>query len=190
MNKLHLEYCASEEWAETVREHIVPGATRDVELGDHLLEVGPGPGRTTEQLARLVPRLTALELDAALASQLRERFAGSNVTVVEADATDMPLENNAYSSAICLTMLHHVPTAELQDRLFAEVCRVLRPGAAFMGSDSLDSPEFRSFHEDDICNPVDPATLAARLERAGFRAVKVSTNPFACQFVAFVPVSA
>lgn len=184
MNRLHLEFCASDDWAQTVREHIVPGATRDIDLGDHLLEVGPGPGRTTEVLAKLVPRLTAVELDPDLAAQLCERFAGSNITVVEADATEMPLEDNAYSSAICLTMLHHVPTAARQDRLFAEVRRVLKPGGVFVGSDSLDSQEFRGFHEDDICNPVDPATLAGRLEAAGFREVQVSTNPFACPFVA------
>ena len=51
-----------------------------------------------------------------------------------------------------------------------------------MGSDSLDSPEFRSFHEGDICTPVDPATLADRLRAAGFTDVRVELNPFAVAF--------
>ena len=73
-------------------------------------------------------------------------------------------------------MLHHVPTIELQDRLFAEVARVLRPGAALVASDSLASDELEAHHEGDTYNPVDPSTLPARLEAAGFTDVDVRTN--------------
>jgi SAM-dependent methyltransferase len=75
-------------------------------------------------------------------------------------------------------MLHHVPTVELQDKLFSEVARVLRPGAALVASDSLASEELKAHHEDDTYNPVDPATLAARLAAAGFENVQVKTNEF------------
>ena len=182
MNKAHLEYCAGTEWADVVRRHVVPGATNGIDLGDHLLEVGPGPGLTTDVLAPLVPKMTAVELDEDLAAALAERFAGSNVTVRQGDATSTPFADNTFSSAICLTMLHHLPTPADQDRLFAELNRVVRPGGTVMGSDSLDSPEFRSFHEDDICTPVDPATLGARLKAAGLTDVRVEPNPFAVAF--------
>jgi hypothetical protein len=43
-------------------------------------------------------------------------------------------------------MLHHIPTAGLQDRLFAEACRVLRSGGVFAGSDSASSIPFRVLH--------------------------------------------
>jgi len=187
MNKAHLIYCASPEWGEVVRDRIIPWASGGIDLGEDLLEIGPGPGLTTDQLRLLVPRLTAVEVDSDLATQLRTRLDGTNVTVVEADATRLPLETGAFSSAICLTMLHHVPTAELQDELFAEMRRAVRPGGVVIGSDSLDSPEFRSFHEDDICNPVDPGTIVARLERAGLRDVQLATNPFSLRFIARVP---
>ena len=65
-------------------------------------------------------------------------------------------------------MLHHVPRAELQDQLFAEVARVLRPGAAFVATDSLGSDDLRDFHEGDTYVPIDPAGLEARLTGAGF----------------------
>ena len=75
-------------------------------------------------------------------------------------------------------MLHHVPTEELQDRLFGEVARVLRPGAALVASDSLGSDELAAHHtEGDTYNPVDPASLPARLAAAGFIDVDVRTNP-------------
>jgi len=70
-------------------------------------------------------------------------------------------------------MLHHVPSVAGQDRVLAEAARVLRPGGVLVGTDSLDSPDFRSFHEDDVCVPIDPLTLAARLEAAGFAEVDV-----------------
>jgi hypothetical protein len=53
-----------------------------------------------------------------------------------------------------------------------------------LGSDNLDSPEFREAHIDDLCVPIDPATLKGRLERAGLRGVIVETNPYAFRFVA------
>jgi hypothetical protein len=72
-------------------------------------------------------------------------------------------------------MLHHVPTAALQDALFAETHRVLRPGATFAGSDSSgEGLRFRLLHLHDTMTPVDPATLASRLEAAGFHDVKVT----------------
>ncbi len=185
MNERHLEYCASAEWAEVVREHMIPGTTSGLELGDHLLELGPGPGLTTNVLMTLVPRLTAVEVDPALAAALAERMAGTNVTVREADATAMPFEDGEFSAAICLTMLHHVPDRAAQDRLFAEMARVVRPGGVVIGNDSLDSPEFREFHEGDVCTPIDPTELPARLEAAGLRDVRVSVNPYAFSFVGY-----
>ena len=81
-------------------------------------------------------------------------------------------------------MLHHVPTVELQDRLFAEIARVLRPGAALVASDSLASGELAAHHEDDTYNPVDPSTLPSRLAAAGFVDVQVKTNEFGWSAIA------
>jgi len=83
-------------------------------------------------------------------------------------------------------MLHHVPTVELQDRLFAEVARVLRPGAALVASDSMASEELEAHHEGDTYNPVDPSTLPARLSAAGFERIEVRTNPLGWAAIARV----
>jgi SAM-dependent methyltransferase len=178
MNQAHLEVCASDEWRDALRDWIVPYALADALLGDRVLEVGPGPGLTTGLLRERVPSLTAVELDPALAGALRERLAGTNVEVVHADATDMPFEDGRFSGAVSFTMLHHVPTTELQDRLFAEVARVLGPGAVFVASDSLGSDDLAAFHEDDVYNPVDPATVEARMLAAGFSSAAVRANEF------------
>jgi 16S rRNA A1518/A1519 N6-dimethyltransferase RsmA/KsgA/DIM1 with predicted DNA glycosylase/AP lyase activity len=119
VNEKHLALCSSAEWAEAVERWVIPRVVSDVDLGDEVLEVGPGPGLTTDVLRRPVARLTAVEVDQALADTLSARLAGSNVEVVHTDATDLPFPTKRFSAALCFTMLHHVPSVELQDRLFA-----------------------------------------------------------------------
>jgi len=154
----------------------------DIDLGDDVLEVGPGPGLTTRIIRNRAERLTAIEIDEALADALRVQLAGTNVTVVHGDGARMPFNDRAFTGATCFTMLHHVPTAELQDRLFAEVYRVLEPGATFAGSDSLDSLLFRIIHLRDTMVIVDPAGVSQRLTAVGFIEVAVSVGPGAFRF--------
>ena len=96
---------------------------------------------------------------------------------MNADATAMPFEDGQFSASICLTMLHHVPSPEEQDRVFAEMARVVRSGGWVLGGDNLDSPEFREAHIDDICVPIDPDKLEARLQRAGLRDILIRRTP-------------
>src|SRR5581483_7702773 len=105
MNQQHLDFCSSDEWADALRKWIVPQALDGVDLGDDALEVGPGPGRTTDLIRTMVPRLTAVEVDPTLAAPLRERMAGTNVEVVEADATDLPFPDARFTGAVSFIML-------------------------------------------------------------------------------------
>jgi ubiquinone/menaquinone biosynthesis C-methylase UbiE len=178
MNEAH-ERCGSDEWRAIIRDVILPWAMGAVDLGDDVLEVGPGYGATTDVLCETVPRLTAVEIDPELAAMLTERFATvSNVEIVLGDATALDQPDGRFSATACFTMLHHVPTIELQDRLFAEVARVLRPGAVLVASDSLASEQLASHHDGDTYNPVDPELLPGRLAAAGFTEVDVRTNEF------------
>jgi len=176
MNAEHLRLCSSVEWAATVEHEILPWAIGSRGLGDDVLEVGPGPGLTTDQLRRMLARLTAVEVDAALAAALAERLAGSNVEVVHGDATALPFADGRFSGATCFTMLHHVPSASAQDQLFHELRRVLRAGGLLVGVDSLASPEWLALHLGDTCVPVDPAGLPERLTQAGFTDVEVELS--------------
>ena len=177
MNLFHRWYCRSKGWARVMQEFVVPAVLSGIDLGDDVLEIGPGPGVTTDWLRARVARLTAVEIDHTLAESLTRRMEGTNVTVVEGDATAMEFPDSSFSAAVCFTMLHHVPSPELQDRLLAEACRVLRPGAVLAGSDSTPSLMWNIFHLFDTRMPVDPAGFPARLERAGFLGVTVTTHP-------------
>ncbi len=160
--------CASPEWAEHLQGDILPFLTRDVDLGRDMLEVGPGPGAATAWLLQRVDRLVVVESDEAVAGKLIDRFAGTNVEVLHRDATAMDFDDASFDSAGSFTMLHHVPTVALQNRLLAEILRVLRPGGVLIGSDSLPSTGLHEFHEGDTYNPVEPGTFLARLQTLGF----------------------
>ncbi len=68
---------------------------------------------------------------------------------------------------MCLTMLHRVPSWQRQDAVLAEIYRLLRLGGVLAGQGSLDSPDMRSLHRDDVYVPVDPLGLQVRDAAAG-----------------------
>jgi SAM-dependent methyltransferase len=170
------QYCDSPEWRAAVRDQIIPWAVRDVALGDDVLEIGPGYGATTDVFAELLPRLTSVEIDPDLAARLQARYSGTHVEVVLGDATALTFPSARFTGAVCFSMLHHVPSADLQDRLFAEAARVLRPGAPLVAVDSVENDGVRAFHEGDTYQPIDPASLPKRFEAAGFAEIEVRTD--------------
>jgi ubiquinone/menaquinone biosynthesis C-methylase UbiE len=192
MNLIHRCLCRSASWRTVLEKFVVPWALQDVQLGEDVLELGPGHGITTNLLRSRIPRITALEIDPALAKVLTQRFQDTNVTVVEGDATAMPFHDSQFSGAIALHMLHHVHSVDLQNRVFREVWRVLRPGAVFVAIDSLglQSLWMRIIHVGDTLMPVNPDTLGPRLEAAGFSENLIETNPYAFRLLARRPVVA
>lgn len=170
MNSDHDQLCSSPEWAEYISGEIVPWSLAGLSLDGRLLEIGGGFGAATSRLVDLSSDLTVVEKDEVLAEGLRSRFPG--LPVIQADATGTSLPASSFDVAVCYTMLHHVTPAPDQDRLFAEVARLLRPGSWFAGTDSLASDRLRDFHTGDVYEPVDPSKLAVRLEAVGFSDVQ------------------
>lgn len=167
MNWAHKVVCSSGWWAGTVERKLLPWGLAGLDLGDDVLEIGPGFGATTCVLARRPGSLTVVELSERYCEHLRGTLAG-DVEIVQADATAMPFADGRFSGVVCFTMLHHVPSKELQNRLLAEVSRVLRGGGVFAGTDSLGTGRaFKLLHVRDTLLPVAPDQLPQRLERAG-----------------------
>ena len=183
MNRLHHWLCSSSRWRKTVSLR-VPWVLAGAELGPNVLELGPGPGLTTDLLRLKVQHLTAIEVDPRLAQSLRLRLPDSNVEVITGDATAMPFSDGRFSSAVSFTMLHHVPSRDLQDTLLREAWRVIEPGGLFVGCDSLQGLFMRLIHLGDTLVPVDPNTFGARLEDAGFHVLKIEENSEAFRFQA------
>ena len=183
MNRLHRWYCQTSHWNRAVGQ-ILPWAVGSIKLGERVLELGPGPGLSTDWLRGRCRRLTCLEIDFKLASKLQQRYSTADVQVFCGNATQLPFADRSFDTAVCFTMLHHVASSLMQDRLFAEVHRVLRPGGNFIGSDSVASLGMTAFHLFDTMVLVDPVMLPARLEAAGFRDVQVETLQGRCRFAA------
>jgi len=186
MNENHARVCTSPEWAEYIQNDILPVLTRDVDLGSQMLEIGPGPGAATSWLADKMSKLTAVEVDPDAARLLADRYAGTNVEIVTGTGTGTDYPAASFDSVGCFTMLHHVPTAALQNSILAEAFRVLRPGGFLIGSDSLASDDLREFHIGDTYNPVEPAWLLSTLRSLGFAPVTVIVN-YTVLFIAGKP---
>lgn len=175
MNLLHRWRCSSTGWQETVAARLLPWVLGDVELGSRTLEIGPGYGATTRALLDRADSLTAVEVDRSMADRLNRRY-GDRARIIHGDGTNTGLPDDHFSSVVCFTMLHHVPGAQAQDRLFGEAFRVLRPGGAFAGSDGVPSLTFRLIHVADTYNPVPPEDLGRRLRNAGFVDVQIEVS--------------
>jgi ubiquinone/menaquinone biosynthesis C-methylase UbiE len=174
MNENHAKLMPSPEWAAYIQDEVLPRATAGVSLGPELLELGPGPGAATDWLRHRVRRLVAVEAEPPAVVQLAKRFTGTNVEVVGGDAAALDYPDSSFDTVAAFTMLHHVPTRTLQDKVLAEAFRVLRPGGAFLGSDSLPSDGLHQFHEGDTYNPVEPAAFLIRLQTTGFAAITMT----------------
>ena len=168
MNRFETWFCGSSYWRYLTRRQLLPWLVGGSELGGHVLELGAGPGAATEELKRRAGRVTSLEYDHGFAARLGARLSGTNASVIQGDAATLPFLDNTFSSAIAILMLHHLRSNVAQDRAFAEVCRVLRPGGVFLAFEIPDGWLHRVGHFRSTFVPVNPATAPARLTAAGF----------------------
>jgi SAM-dependent methyltransferase len=176
VNFAHRRLCSSAAWNRAVRTAILPWVLDGVDLGLNVLEVGPGYGAATGYLCARVGHLTCVEVDRGLATRLARRVPAGKVTILCEDATRMSLPDSTCDGAVSLAMLHHMSSEALQDRLLAEVARVLRPGGVFAGFDAAAGPAFRLLHMFDTMVMIDPGTFAARLTRAGFTDIGIDAR--------------
>ena len=167
MNLVHNSICSSRRWQRRVERELVPWGLDGVELGERVLEIGPGFGATTRVLARRLGRLDVLELDRRYCERLEVQL-GSRVRVTCGDASSMPYPDGSFTAVLCFTMLHHIPSPELQDQTLSEVARVLAPGGVFAGTDSVGAGVvFKLIHIGDTMVLIDPDELPGRLVSAG-----------------------
>jgi SAM-dependent methyltransferase len=181
MNALENWYCSTSFWRWLTRKRLLPWLLGRVDLGNHLLEIGAGPGAATDELRKRVPRVTSLEYDHAFAARLAQK-SGNGAGVVQGDAAALPFADRTFSSAVAVLVLHHLRSSAQQDRTFAEIHRVLRPGGRFFAFEIPDGWFNRLIHANGTFVPVQPAALAPRLTSAGFAAVAVDQRPGGFRF--------
>lgn len=167
----------SPEWAQALREDIfLPWLDRFVDLGDDVVEFGPGPGLTTDMLLERLGKLTVVEIDPQSAAVLTARIGTAGAHVVCADAARTGLASGRFSAVVSCSMFHHIPTAAQQFAVLEEAHRVLRDGGRLICVDAPDSDDLRAFHVDDVFNPLAPGDVRRNLEKIGFTEVQVESD--------------
>jgi 16S rRNA (adenine1518-N6/adenine1519-N6)-dimethyltransferase len=128
--------------------------TAEIGDGSNVLEIGPGLGALTDELARRAGRLCLVEIDPALATRLIDRFAGdARVRVVTGDVLELPLEDiiaapttvvanlpyNVASPVLfrLLALRQRVPRAVLMLQLEMAERLTARPGSKIYGVASV-----------------------------------------------------
>lgn len=115
--------------------------------GMSVLELGSGPGFTTEQFLSLLPNslVTAVDIDPIMVTHAKQYLQniGERVKIIEASIMDSGLPDNSYDFAVARLLFMHLPDPVGAAK---EVYRVLKPGGKFVVTDS----------DDDIFHIFDP----------------------------------
>jgi ubiquinone/menaquinone biosynthesis C-methylase UbiE len=173
MNALENWFCASSFWRRITERHILPWLLDGYSLGDSVLELGAGPGATTEALRHRSARVTSLEYDHKVAAQLGARYERTNVAVLQADAASLPFPDATFSSVTAILVLHHLRSREQQEKAFAEIHRVLKPGGVFLVFEISDSWIHRFGHFKSTFVPIAPDAASRRMKSLGFANILV-----------------
>jgi ubiquinone/menaquinone biosynthesis C-methylase UbiE len=145
-----------------------PGITRErlrgilePAAGERILEVGPGTGYYTLDMADWVGHQCSVEIFDLQQEMLdhtirRARERGLwNVNPTQGDAQELPYDDDSFDAAVLVTVLGEIPD---QDEALRELARVLRPGGRLVVGELFGDPHM-----------VTLASLQRRAEAAGLR---------------------
>lgn len=174
MNSFENWFCASGLWRNLTERKWLPWALESTDLGEHVLEVGAGPGAATAELARRARRVTSLEYSHNFCVKLHTKVHAASV--VQGDASVLPFASQTFTSAIAVLVLHHLRSSDAQDRAFAEIFRVLKPGGVFVALEIQDGWLTRVAHLRSTFVPVSTDGLNGRLCASGFSDIVVNSR--------------
>ena len=136
-----------------------------------ILELGAGGGHLGEALAGMgFGRITLSDFTTTTLEAIRERLP--EITVVEADASDLPFDDSSFEVVITTDVIEHLPEVDLH---IAEVSRVLVPDGVYL----LKTPNrriaelyyrLRDMHDSYFWHPsmFTPSELRESLSQHGF----------------------
>jgi ubiquinone/menaquinone biosynthesis C-methylase UbiE len=187
------------EWArnsETMRDgyrKLAASAASAIQSGK-VLEVGPGPGYVSIEVARLLPQVEVVGLDLSetmieIARQnADEHGVSERVEFRQGNASHMPFDDSRFDFVVSGGSLHHW---EESRQVFSEIYRVLKPGRRALVSDlrrdvpqkavkkwtdAIDSRFMRWGIKHSFSEAYTPQELKGLLEGSGFESVDVKVG--------------
>ena len=189
MNRLHRWYCQSNHWRHRLGTEILPWSLKGVDLGGEVWNSDQGQASQRTGCAPNAGTSHALNWTStwrALCGSVLPPRTSRCGSVTPRQCHSATRRFPLFSHLRCSTPYTFLA---LQDRLFCEAFRVLKPGGIFAGSDSLWSVWMQIFHFADTMVTLDPGLLPGRLEAAGFKDVGVETSGGRVRFWAKRPDS-
>jgi ubiquinone/menaquinone biosynthesis C-methylase UbiE len=151
-------------WVEAPHPFVTRARLREAlapQRGERVLEVGPGTGYYTLDMAEWVApggRVDILDLQQPMldhvARRAQDRGVG-NIGATQGDARALPYPDGSFDAAYLVAVLGEVPD---QDAALRELARVLRPGGRLAVGELLGDPHW-----------VSPRALRRRAGDAGLR---------------------
>jgi SAM-dependent methyltransferase len=140
------------------------------ERGGPWLDISCGPGTFTRAMASAAPGdwLIGLDISRAMLESAARRLHGyGNVSLVRADAHELPFASECFAGVNNAGALHVYDDPE---GVFSEIIRVLAPGGVYVGSTFAESrsPLSRLTARVAGIRRFDPSELRAWLSRIGF----------------------
>jgi protein-L-isoaspartate O-methyltransferase len=135
-------------WVESPHPLITRPRLREIlapQPGERVLEVGPGTGYYTLEMAEWVKpdgQVDILDLQQEMLDHTMRRAgeAGlANVTPTQSDATAMPYEDGIFDAAYLVAVLGEIPD---QEAALRELSRVLKPGGRLIVGELLGDPHY------------------------------------------------
>jgi ubiquinone/menaquinone biosynthesis C-methylase UbiE len=135
-------------WVEAPHPLITRARLREIlepQPGERVLEIGPGTGYYTLDLAAWVGEEGAIEIFDIQQEMLhhtirRARERGLwNVNPTQGDAQRLPYDDDAFDAAILITVLGEIPD---RDAALREVARVLKPGGRLVVGELFGDPHY------------------------------------------------
>jgi ubiquinone/menaquinone biosynthesis C-methylase UbiE len=152
-------------WVEAPHPFITRARLREileVKRGERVLEVGPGTGYYTLDVAEWAGpdgSVDILDLQQEMLDHTMGRAGErglTNITPTQADATALPYEEGTFDAAFLVTVLGEIPD---QDAALGELARVLKPGGRLVVGELLGDPHYV---------PLGPMRLRAAAAGLGF----------------------
>jgi SAM-dependent methyltransferase len=138
-------------WVEAPHPVITRSRLREVlgpQGGEQVLEIGPGTGYYTLEIAEWVGPQGVVEIfdiQQEMLDHTMRRAAErglENVSATRGDAVSLPYEDDSFDAVVLVTVLGEIREG---DAALREIARVLRPGGRLVVGELVGDPHFTSF---------------------------------------------